>query len=279
MKHTRFVAIDFEYLTQHHETACAVGMVKVIESIIVQEFYSLIKPMSGERNHLNTSVHGITEDMCADAPTFEEIYPMLEQFIDGLPLVAHHSSTEELVIEKACNYYGIENRLVSSEGIIDTMPMCGGKSLEDACSSLGIPLPDHHNPLYDAQACAKLYVELSDGKLIEPMPSTGFKKRSNPKPEHLYKPLPEEEIDCKDTVFYHKNVLVTGDFTNYPDRNQLLAVLRRMGAINNRSMLVSTEILIAGNGAGWSKLEKSAERGIRIMYEEELMDIVNAKGR
>lgn len=277
MKHTSFVAIDFEYLTQHHETACAIGMVKVIESIIIQKFYSLIKPMPGLRNHLNTLVHGITEDMCTGAPTFKEIYPILEQFIEGLPLVAHHSSTEELVIEKACNYYGIENSLVPPEGITDTMSMCGGKSLENACLSLGIPLPDHHNPIDDAQACAKLYIELSGGSLMEPTPSTGFKKRSNSKPIDLYKPLPEEEIDCKDTVFYHKNVLVTGDFANYPDRNRLLAVLQRMGATNNRSILVSTEILIAGSGAGWSKLEKAAEKGIRIMSEDELMDIVNVQ--
>lgn len=40
----KFVTIDFEHLTPNHETACAVGMVKVINQVIVQEFYSLIKP-------------------------------------------------------------------------------------------------------------------------------------------------------------------------------------------------------------------------------------------
>lgn len=37
----KFVTIDFEHLTPNHETACAVGMVKVINQVIVQEFYSL----------------------------------------------------------------------------------------------------------------------------------------------------------------------------------------------------------------------------------------------
>ena len=36
----KFVAIDFEHLTPNHETACSVGMVKVINKVIVQEFYS-----------------------------------------------------------------------------------------------------------------------------------------------------------------------------------------------------------------------------------------------
>lgn len=54
----KFVTIDFEHLTPNHETACAVGMVKVINQVIVQEFYSLIKPATDERKTLNTMCMG-----------------------------------------------------------------------------------------------------------------------------------------------------------------------------------------------------------------------------
>lgn len=50
----KFIAIDFEHLTPNHETACSVGIVKVINKVIVQEFYSLIKPVPDDRKSLNT---------------------------------------------------------------------------------------------------------------------------------------------------------------------------------------------------------------------------------
>lgn len=39
-----FVAIDFETMTPELTSACAVGMVQVVNGVIMQKFYSLIKP-------------------------------------------------------------------------------------------------------------------------------------------------------------------------------------------------------------------------------------------
>ena len=57
-----FVAIDFETMTPELTSACAVGMVQVVNGVIMQKFYSLIKPYPDERTellplHLETSLN------------------------------------------------------------------------------------------------------------------------------------------------------------------------------------------------------------------------------
>lgn len=44
-----FVAIDFETMTPDLTSACAVGMVQVVNGVIMQKFYSLIKPYPDEQ--------------------------------------------------------------------------------------------------------------------------------------------------------------------------------------------------------------------------------------
>lgn len=72
-----FVAIDFETMTPELTSACAIGLVRVHNGVISQKFYSLIKPIPDSRTERNTHVHGLTDEMVADAPTFSELFPLL----------------------------------------------------------------------------------------------------------------------------------------------------------------------------------------------------------
>ena len=58
-KHT-FTVIDIETMTPERTSACALGLVRVENDVIVQKFYSLIKPIPDDRTVTNTHVHGIT---------------------------------------------------------------------------------------------------------------------------------------------------------------------------------------------------------------------------
>ncbi len=273
----KFVAIDFEHLTQNHETACSVGMVRVVNSVIVQEFYSLIKPAPDERTTLNTHVHGITEEMCADAPTFEELLPFMEQFTAGCLLVAHHHGTEKYVLEKACRYYGHTDSPLYEPSFIDTFRYTD-KGLQESCEQLGIELKKHHNALEDARACAELYIKLQGREPIKPKPNAfsalGYEKR-NP---DLYELLPDEELERTDTPFYHKHIITSGQFKAFPNRrNDLLRKLQLLGAINLKGVTKATEWAILGDGAGGSKIKKLADmENVRYIYEEELMSMLKS---
>mgnify|MGYP000252452287 CR=1 FL=1 len=70
-----FVAIDFETMTPELTSACAIGLVRVHNGVISQKFYSLIKPIPDSRTERNTHVHGLTDEMVADAPHLLRIVP------------------------------------------------------------------------------------------------------------------------------------------------------------------------------------------------------------
>lgn len=279
-KKEAFVAIDFEHLTQNHETACAVGMVKVVRSVIVQEFYSLIKPAPDERTNLNTRIHGITEEMCADAPTFAELLPWMEKFADGLPLVAHNIGTEKAVLEKACCFYGLTGSPLYQPELTDTYKITG-KSLSESCEKYGIELKEHHNALEDARACAELYLKAEGREVVKVIPK-GDKPKfpRNQGNKKFNKVLPDEEIAIKGTVFYHKNVVVTGEFPNsYPERDDLKEKIHKLGcaiASSSTGITKKTDIVIVGEKAGPTKLAaiESHKDHIEVWDEKKLIEVM-----
>lgn len=270
-----FVSIDFEHLTPNHETACAVGMVKVIRSVIVQEFYSLIKPAPDERTKLNTFVHGITEEMCADAPTFAELLPWMEKFVGNLSLVAHNIGTEKAVLEKSCRFYGLIGSPLCQPEMTDTYRITE-KSLPDSCREYGIVLSEHHNALEDARACAELYLKLEGEGMVKAKP-----EERKPADNHtnedkeLFKPLPDEDVENKNNFFFHKHVLTTGTLKSF-GREEIRIKLKSLGAINLKNPTKKTEIVIVGDEPGPSKMEKIKEYpNIIILHEEDLLKILN----
>ena len=253
-------------------------------SVIIQEFYSLIKPAPDERTHLNTYIHGITEEMCTGAPTFAELLPWMEKFVDGLPLVAHNIGTEKAVLEKACCFYGLAESPLCQPELIDTYKITG-KSLSASCEEYGIELAEHHNALEDARACAELYLKVNDGGVVKPEikgDKPKFPKKRVDK--SLYTALPDEEITVKGTVFYRKNVVVTGEFPNsYPERGDLMNKIHELGGIITRSstgITKKTDIVIVGEKAGPSKLAaiESHKDHIEVWDEKKLIEVMKEIG-
>lgn len=76
----------------------------------------------------------------------------------------------------------------------------------------------------------------------------------------------------KETIFNHKNVLVTGTLENYK-RDEIKDLLDSLGANVVSSVSKKLDFLIVGRDPG-SKVEKALNLGIRIVYEDELNDIL-----
>lgn len=282
MNNSDFVSIDFETMTPELTSACSVGLVKVINSKITQKFYSLIKPIPDGRIERNTFVHGLTDEMVMDAPTFEELFPLLCSFIGDLPLVCHNRATDMNIIIRCMDYYNLSGLQISNN--IDTLELYG-KGLKACCEDNGIILENHHDALADAEACAKLYLcyqgcicrDLAHYDLKEIISSN----REGRSYEHdTLMPLSEEEIENKDSIFYLKKVVITGTFEAYPKRNDLGNILKNLGADVDTSISGKTNIVIVGHGAGPSKMDKIQKlnaqgKDIRLIYESELCTILN----
>jgi len=117
----------------------------------------LIQPPS--KQYLFTDIHGLTWHDVKNEPTFDELWPILDEIITGANyLVAHNAPFDKGVLNKCCEEYDIQApdvpfmctvRLARSQwGINPT-------KLNNVCEALNIPL-NHHEALSDARASAKI---------------------------------------------------------------------------------------------------------------------------
>ncbi len=152
-----FLAIDFETANYYRDSACAVGLVKVVKNKIQKSVSYLIKPPSSW--FVFTYIHGLTWDDVKDEPTFGELWPNIRPMFNGVDfLVAHNSSFDRCVLRACCERYGIDYPEIPfqctvqiSRKLWDIFPT----GLEIVCDHLGIPL-NHHEALSDTLACAQI---------------------------------------------------------------------------------------------------------------------------
>ena len=113
----------------------------------------------------------ITEDQLKNEKTFVEILPEMEEFIEGLPLVAHNACVERSCIHDCCAFYKIETSIPYDE-IMDTYLLskiveeklgmsvsgAGSHSLNIVCQRFGVQELRHHHACDDAEMCGNLFL-------------------------------------------------------------------------------------------------------------------------
>ena len=307
---TSFVSFDFENLYPQRVTACSVGMVKYKNGIIVDKYYTLIRPpfeYEGKRGPALTWIHGFTENDFEGQKTFAEILPEMETFIEGLPLVAHNACVERACIHDACAYYNIETS-IPYEGIIDTYLLSkavdgklgfkekvrGLYSLSIVCQRYGVPVLRHHHACDDAEMCGNLFLALPkylsgelmfDESTLQQTLEYCEKKKSSSNSiytsyaqrghRNLCGDILQKDLSCADpnNPFYDRKVVITGVFTI--ERHELAAKLKVMGADIDTNVSSKTNYLLIGEEPGPSKLRKFDEliasgKDVRKIYQEDL---------
>lgn len=158
-----YVTIDFETSDYSRDSACAIGMAKLQGAVIVDSFYSLIRPPS---SHVRfTHVHGLTWPMLKTAPTFGELWPDIALFIAGTThFVAHNAPFDKGVLHKTCEAYGITP---PAQPFVCTLQQARKQlrlpshSLGNICQHFGIVF-NHHHAGEDAIATAKVFARLQN---------------------------------------------------------------------------------------------------------------------
>ncbi|MBO4730781.1 MAG: 3'-5' exonuclease [Bacteroidaceae bacterium] len=161
---TDFAAIDFETANYERSSVCAVGVVIVRGGEIVDSFYSLILPEPNYYNWQCRAVHGLCHDDTDDAPVFPEVWAQIEPLIDGLPLVAHNSPFDEGCLREAFRVYQMD---YPDYEFYDTcrasrraFPDLENHQLHTVSAACGYCLEHHHHALADAEACARIAMEI-----------------------------------------------------------------------------------------------------------------------
>jgi DNA polymerase-3 subunit epsilon len=162
------VAIDFETADYGRDSACAVGIVKVQGTRIVHEETRLIRPP--RRTFYFSYLHHITWEHVADQPAFRQVWRSLRPLLEDVDfLAAHNASFDRSVLHTCCETARIRpphQDFVCTVRLARQVWGIYPTSLPHVCLNLALPL-DHHDPLSDARACAKIIIKaLEDGIII-----------------------------------------------------------------------------------------------------------------
>ena len=271
-----FVAIDFETMTRYGSSACAIGMVKVIDAHIVDSYYSIINPVRDDYtdSEPNFNIHGLSLVECEKALTFEEQFEHIKNFIGNWKILCHNASADINILNECMEIWGLSGINTSFENIIDTYAITK-KSLKNLCLEFNIDLPSHHNALCDAEATAKAYLHIIGKPIIDYSSDNFFKdKRRTVSSEHRGF-IEKEDCISTESIFNNKKVVITGTFEKYPLRDNLAALIQKLGGRVTSGISNATNIVILGNGAGPSKLNKIEDlkalgQDILIICESEL---------
>ena len=131
---------------------------------IVDKFYSLIQPEPDYYCYWNTRVHGLTQKDTMDAPIFPKVWEQVEPLIEGLPLVAHNARFDEGCLKAVFKVYQMDYPDYEFHDTLKAarkaFPCAPNHQLHTISALCGYDLTMHHHALADAEACARIAIEI-----------------------------------------------------------------------------------------------------------------------
>ncbi len=130
---------------------------------IKDEFQTLINPQQHIRKS-SIAIHGITQDMVADAPTEEDAMPKILEFIEDYPIVAHNAIFDYTFLNEASlRTTGKEltnTRIDSQQMFKEVYPDLESHGLEALTKKFNVDLTNHHRAMADTMGLALAYPKL-----------------------------------------------------------------------------------------------------------------------
>jgi DNA polymerase III epsilon subunit-like protein len=174
-----FVTIDFETANSYRGSPCSVGLVRVRNGSPVAERHWLIRPPERVDYFapFNIMIHGITEEMVADAPRWRDALPAIMDFIGDDVVVAHNAGFDTGVIRYACAVDNIEwpeLRFLCTMVLARRALSLPSYRLPFVVDALGGCLDEHHDALADARAVAEVVSGLANMRSVGDLDSLAY---------------------------------------------------------------------------------------------------------
>lgn len=221
-----YAIVDIEttggYADNHRITEIAIYHHNGIE--ITDHFYTLVNP--GRRiPYYITGLTGITTEMVATAPPFEEVAESILRLLEDRIFVAHNAHFDYSFLKKEFELAGISwqsKKLCTVRLSRKIIPGLRSYSLGSLAESLGVGIKNRHRAGGDAEATARIFSKLlnrdKDGYILR-----ALKRNSG---ETILPPnLPKDDFDklpAKPGVYYFLNerghVIYVGKANNIKKR-------------------------------------------------------------
>ena len=136
-----------------------IAMIRHNGQEVVDTFHSLLNPSCPIPPFISR-LTGISDEMVADAPTFDQIAQHVLNFSEGTIFVAHNVSFDFGFLQKELKWSGHEylrRTLCTVRLSRKIFPGLTSYSLGKLCTSLSIPVANRHRALGDASATALLF--------------------------------------------------------------------------------------------------------------------------
>jgi DNA polymerase-3 subunit epsilon len=275
-----FFALDVETATSNRNSICDIGIVVVRDLEIKKKVRYLIKPPENKYDILNTQIHGIDSNRTKYSETFDVLWGKIEKAILSNLIVAHNAQFDIDCIHKSLEFY---NMAIPNINYECTYQLTGYR-LDIVTAAYKIEC-NHHNALSDAEACAKIYINLFKGiqpdyEIVSPnlfekkSIFTSFENKTLSKQDLQ----PDFEHADKNSPFYMKKIVFTGDLDEL-ERSEAAHIAKELGADVNTSISRKTNYVIIGSNPGPSKLMKIKEiqeKGfaLKILNEAQYLAII-----
>lgn len=150
----------------HSDEVIEISAIKVVGGKAEEEFSSLVNPQM-KIPYYASEVNGITDDMVADAPTFDAILYDFLEFIGDLPLVGHNICAFDLlfIYRDSEKYFG----KVPGNDYVDTLRMARlclpdikNYKLTDLAEHFGLETEGAHRALCDCRMNQLVYEKLGE---------------------------------------------------------------------------------------------------------------------
>jgi DNA polymerase-3 subunit epsilon len=230
----------------------------------------LVQPPDNEYTYQTIKIHGIQPADTVNSSSFGTVWPKVKAYFENELVVCHNKSFDILKLEETLKYYDLE----IPEFCTDCTLQIYGGTLKKCCEEQGIEFHNHHDALADAEACAKLYLKSKgiQSSKIESAETPVFAKKKINK-DDLVPDL--DQCDPKG-FFYRKKVVFTGDLQSM-NRNEAAHKAKSLGADVKTSISKLTDLVVVGNKPGPRKMEKILSLEIDTIYEDEFLELIEAK--
>jgi DNA polymerase-3 subunit alpha (Gram-positive type) len=157
-----YVIFDLETtgFSPYEDDIIEIGAVKIQGQRVVDSFNQLVR-VDRMLDPKITELTGIRDDMLADQPDIEDVFPRFKAFVEGSVLVAHNAKFD-------CGFLRTlysRHDLVFDYEIADTLGMMRSLfhdwkafRLDKVCKKLGISLGNHHRAVDDARATGEIFL-------------------------------------------------------------------------------------------------------------------------
>lgn len=205
-----YVSIDLETtgLNPKSDKIIEIGAVRVVDGIPTERFLTFVNPGRKLEERI-IELTGIQDVHLQEAPTIEEVWPSLVEFLGDSILLGHSILFDYSFLKKAA----VNQKLTFEKQAIDTLKIARRfltelehRSLDYLCEYYKIP-HQAHRALADAEATSELYHRLveqfyqQEQDLFEPKQLQYSVKRDTPatKPqkERLYRLLEQHKIEIE----------------------------------------------------------------------------------